>query len=64
MHAEAHVNPMAPTDVRLHLSEDVEPVRVGNRSSCRLAAPSIGITDEPCGISTPPSSVSRLVATR
>ena len=32
----------------------------GYLSSCRLAAPSIGITDEPCGIGTPANSVSRV----
>src|ERR1700741_4795123 len=33
------------------------------RPSCRLAAPSTGMTEQPAGIWTPPSSVSRL-ATR
>ncbi len=39
---------------RLGLPEDVEPIEIERtRSSCRLAAPSIGITEEPCGIGTP-----------
>ena len=29
MHAEADVNAVPPTDIRLDLAEDVEPVRVG-----------------------------------